>query len=173
MKITKKGSAVVALSAATVASFLVVFADEWGPYGCVGACNVSIPAPDSTTRSTLDRLSGVVGIGDMITVCNGDFCSIYKVSSNHGYLGQSRTPRNPPGEEVPDPPPLGGGGNGGGSGGGGSPPGGGYVPPGAGATPPGGTVIVSPPQEPPGGSNGQCRSNPAQCPYENGVGTSS
>ena len=173
MKITKKGFALAALSAATVASLVVVFAGDWGPYGCAGACNVSIPAPDSATKSTLDRLNGIVSVGDMITICNGEYCSVYKVSSNQGYLGQSRTRREPPGEEVPDPPPLGGG-HGGGGDGQSSPPGGGYVPPGAGANPPGGNVIVDPPQDPPGGGGtGQCHSNPAQCPHENGIGTSS
>ena len=121
----------ILLVATLMSAYFAFAAEEWGPYGCVGACSVATPNPDgsrtSGTLASLQRLDGLTHVGDTIMICNGDFCTTYKVSSNGGFMGGARVPQTPPGP-APQPPPLNssaGGGGGGGSGGGG-----GYNPPG-------------------------------------------
>ena len=123
--------ACILLVAALMTAYFAFAAEEWGPYGCVGECTVATPYADGThtsgTRAALERLDGLTHVGDTIMICNTDFCTTYKVSSNGGFIGGAKVARNPPGPPPP-PPPLNssaGGGGGGGSGGGG-----GYNPPG-------------------------------------------
>lgn len=127
----------LAISAFAFSMLVCVFAlaNKWGPYGCVGPCSVGFPNPDgdsmSGTLGALTRLDGVVQLGDLITVCNTEYCTEYEYTSNRDFLGIKKTPQSPPGP-PPSPPPLRSntGGPGGGGGGGGSGGGGGYNPPG-------------------------------------------
>ena len=126
----------LAISALILSMFAAVFAlaNKWGPYGCVGPCSVGFPNPDgdsmSGTLGALNRLVGVVQIGDVVTVCNTDYCTDYEYTASRSFLGTKKTQQNPPGP-PPNPPPLrSSAGNGGGGGGGSSGGGGGYNPPG-------------------------------------------
>lgn len=121
---------------------------SYGPYSCIGSCELRNPIPDQPTLEYIRSMDGShFGyipnykrvVGDRFMICNADWCVPYfRTDSMDHYSGGNPIPVSAPGGD----PNVGGGGEGGGASNPGG--GGGYSGPIGGGYGGGGTVDVGP-----------------------------